>query len=170
MNIKYAVVPQNKLIGHLWFKCVCQGGTDRNQRTKGKKKLYLISLVFLKTGLPSFSSPISNRSEYSSLLLWSTWKSAHLSAFTRFFAYICNTRAGKVSHTPAAHSYQTLHCSCNCLFWMGTLNTPFEYEDKNSMQVIQFTSVNQMTWMTCDDATVTRQQNTRNEVSFHRRT
>lgn len=49
---------------------------------------YLISLVFLKTGFPSFSSPISKRSEYSSLFLWSTWKSAHLSAFTRFFAYI----------------------------------------------------------------------------------
>lgn len=48
--------------------------------------LYLISLVFLKMGLPSFSSPMSNRSEYSSLFLWSTWNRAQRSAFTRFFA------------------------------------------------------------------------------------
>lgn len=58
-------------------------------RTDGRPlRLYLISLVFLKTGFPSFSSPMSNRSEYSSLFLWSTWKSAQRSAFTRFFAYI----------------------------------------------------------------------------------
>ena len=50
--------------------------------------LYLISLVFLKTGFPSFSSPISKRSEYNSWFLWSTWKRAQRSAFTRFFAYI----------------------------------------------------------------------------------
>lgn len=48
--------------------------------------VYLISLVFLKTGLPSFTSPMSKRSEYSSWFLWSTWKSAQRSAFTKFLA------------------------------------------------------------------------------------
>lgn len=48
--------------------------------------VYLISLVFLKTGLPSFTSPMSKRSEYSSWFLWSTWKRAQRSAFTRFLA------------------------------------------------------------------------------------
>lgn len=57
-----------------------------------KQFAYLISFVFLKTGFPSFSSPMSNRSEYSSLFLWSTWKSAQRSAFTRFFAYIWNQK------------------------------------------------------------------------------
>lgn len=89
----------------------------------GSPNTHLISLVFLKTGLPSFSSPISNRSEYSSLLLWSTWKSAHLSAFTRFFAYICKTTSGKEVYN---HKKQNKHCITTGLFQFISMFAPDE--------------------------------------------
>ena len=71
--------------------------------------LYLISLVFLKMGFPSFSSPISKRSEYNSWFLWSTWKRAQRSAFTRFFAYIYRQTRKRESAGERCRGYRNKH-------------------------------------------------------------